>query len=99
MKQKVVTGVALISCLVAGSALWFASRGATGAPKPRVAAEPPALPENVPAAAPVAREGEIERGKHLVLTSGCHDCHTPFKPGPNGSYTETFAMMVPHVRN
>ena len=26
----------------------------------------------------------VARGKYLVNTSGCHDCHTPFKPGPNG---------------
>jgi hypothetical protein len=27
---------------------------------------------------------EIDRGKHLVDTSGCHDCHTPWKMGPEG---------------
>ena len=26
----------------------------------------------------------VELGKHLVTTSGCHDCHTPLKLGPNG---------------
>lgn len=25
-----------------------------------------------------------ERGKYLVTTSGCNDCHTPWKMGPNG---------------
>jgi hypothetical protein len=25
-----------------------------------------------------------EYGKHLTLVSGCHDCHTPKKMGPNG---------------
>ncbi|MDP9197937.1 MAG: diheme cytochrome c-553, partial [Pseudomonadota bacterium] len=27
---------------------------------------------------------QLERGKYLVTTSGCHDCHTPLKLGPNG---------------
>jgi hypothetical protein len=31
-----------------------------------------------------ARQAEIERGKHLVMTSACHDCHTPLKMGANG---------------
>lgn len=26
----------------------------------------------------------IERGRYLVNTSGCADCHTPMKMGPNG---------------
>jgi hypothetical protein len=25
------------------------------------------------------------RGKYLVTTLGCHDCHTPKAPGPNGA--------------
>ncbi|HUS30363.1 MAG TPA: c-type cytochrome [Kofleriaceae bacterium] len=32
----------------------------------------------------LAKRAEIERGQHLVMTSGCHDCHTPLKMGPNG---------------
>jgi hypothetical protein len=27
---------------------------------------------------------KIEKGRYLVSTSGCIDCHTPLKPGPNG---------------
>lgn len=26
----------------------------------------------------------VERGRYLVTTSGCHDCHTPLKMGANG---------------
>jgi mono/diheme cytochrome c family protein len=36
---------------------------------------------------PVAKltpEAEAARGKHLVMVSACHDCHTPFKLGPMG---------------
>ncbi len=34
--------------------------------------------------APAAKPSPLERGKLLVTTSGCHDCHTPLKLGPNG---------------
>lgn len=34
-----------------------------------------------PAATDAAR---VERGRYLVATSACTDCHTPFKMGPNG---------------
>lgn len=36
------------------------------------------------AAPPAAAAAEVARGKYLVTTSGCHDCHTPFKMGPKG---------------
>jgi mono/diheme cytochrome c family protein len=31
-----------------------------------------------------AKPSVLERGKLLVTTSGCHDCHTPLKLGPQG---------------
>ena len=31
-----------------------------------------------------ADESKVARGKYLVNTSGCHDCHTPWVMGPNG---------------
>jgi len=36
------------------------------------------------------------RGKYLVNTSGCHDCHTPFKPGPNGPEPDMTRMLSGH---
>ncbi|MBL7947031.1 MAG: hypothetical protein JNN32_13285, partial [Flavobacteriales bacterium] len=30
----------------------------------------------------------IERGKYLVETMGCHDCHSPKLMGPNGPYLD-----------
>jgi mono/diheme cytochrome c family protein len=35
-------------------------------------------------AADPAPAGDAERGKYLVDTSGCHDCHTPFKMTERG---------------
>jgi mono/diheme cytochrome c family protein len=40
------------------------------------AAEPPALDAELAA--------RVARGQYLVTTSGCHDCHTPLKDGPDG---------------
>jgi len=42
------------------------------------AAPPADQPQAMPSAA------EVARGKYLLETSGCHDCHTPFKLGPKG---------------
>jgi mono/diheme cytochrome c family protein len=40
-------------------------------------------PKSATKAAPT--EAELaKRGEHLVLVSGCHDCHTPLKMTPNG---------------
>jgi mono/diheme cytochrome c family protein len=38
----------------------------------------------------------IERGRYLVTTSGCHDCHTPAKPGPNGAEPDMSRMLSGH---
>jgi mono/diheme cytochrome c family protein len=38
----------------------------------------------------------VERGKHLVITSGCHDCHTPFKLGPKGAEPDFSRALSGH---
>jgi mono/diheme cytochrome c family protein len=38
----------------------------------------------------------VARGKYLVNTSGCHDCHTPFKLGPNGPEPDMTRMLSGH---
>ena len=38
----------------------------------------------------------VARGKYLVDTSGCHDCHTPFKLGPNGPEPDMGRMLSGH---
>jgi mono/diheme cytochrome c family protein len=35
-------------------------------------------------ASPEAAEDLVKRGKYLVDITGCHDCHTPMKEGPEG---------------
>lgn len=36
------------------------------------------------------------RGKYLVSTSGCHDCHTPFKMGANGPEPDMSRALSGH---
>jgi Cytochrome c len=54
---------------------------------------PPALSADKPAADKVAR------GKYLVNTSGCHDCHTPFKMGANGPEPDMSRMLSGHPQD
>lgn len=54
-----------------------------GAAAPALAAD--AAPPNV-----------VARGEYLVTTSGCHDCHTPFKVGANGPEPDMSRMLSGH---
>jgi hypothetical protein len=38
----------------------------------------------------------VKRGEYLVSTSGCHDCHTPWKMGPNGPEPDMSRMLSGH---
>jgi Cytochrome c len=42
------------------------------------------------------RGDKVARGKYLVNTSGCHDCHTPFKMGPKGPEPDLSRMLSGH---
>ena len=50
-------------------------------------------------ASAVPQQTQIERGKHLVDTSGCHDCHTPKKPGPRGPEPDMDRALSGHPEN
>ena len=43
-----------------------------------------------------AKKKLLERGKYVVTTSGCNDCHTPFKLGPNGPEPDMDRMLSGH---
>jgi hypothetical protein len=54
-----------------------------------------------PADAPVHADAEspedvVARGRHLVATGLCHDCHTPKKMGPNGLEPDMDRMLMGH---
>ena len=38
----------------------------------------------------------VARGKYLVSTSGCHDCHTPFKLGASGPEPDMSRALSGH---
>jgi hypothetical protein len=38
----------------------------------------------------------VARGKYLVTTSGCNDCHTPWKPTPKGAEPDMTRMLSGH---
>jgi mono/diheme cytochrome c family protein len=39
---------------------------------------------------------KVERGKHLVTTSVCNDCHTPWVMGPKGPEPDMTRMLSGH---
>jgi len=45
---------------------------------------------------PVHAEDKLARGKYLVTTSGCNDCHTPWKMGENGPAPDMSRMLSGH---
>lgn len=65
---------------VGGAALWLT----------RVDASTPAK-----SASPTQAE-RIARGKYLVSTSACHDCHTPFKMGDHGPEPDLSRALSGH---
>ena len=69
-----------------------ASKDAAAATAPQAAAPATQPPQDARARA----AGEVARGEHLVLTSGCHDCHTPLKMGPQGPEPDMTRKLSGH---
>jgi hypothetical protein len=38
----------------------------------------------------------VERGRYLLMTTGCHDCHTPYKMGPHGPEPDMSRQLSGH---
>lgn len=51
----------------------------------------PAVAQDKPASA-----AQVARGKYLVNTSGCHDCHTPWKLGDKGPEPDMSRALSGH---
>jgi hypothetical protein len=94
MTRPLVLSSILTTSVISAATLWLAAPEAGAAPpaaaKPQGAARP-AAPGSSPE---LARE--IALGQHLVLTSGCHDCHTPFKMGANGPEPDMTRQLSGH---
>lgn len=55
-----------------------------------------ALCFGTPAIAQMSQAELVARGEYLVATSGCNDCHTPWKMGPNGPEPDMELMLSGH---
>jgi hypothetical protein len=97
MKRNWVTTVAF-SSVVCGLAVWLASRPAVGAPPAAQNKPAPGANRVAASAAPAAdaQRALLARGEHLVLSSGCNDCHTPLKLGKNGPEPDMSRMLSGH---
>jgi hypothetical protein len=73
---------ARVGVLGLGSLLVWASAIACAPPPPPTAAPTPPDP--------------VERGRYIVNTGGCHDCHTPWKMGPNGPEPDMALALSGH---
>ena len=61
------------------------------------AAAATALPARAQATKPAETTADkLARGKYLVTTSGCNDCHTPWIVGPNGPEPDMTRMLSGH---
>jgi mono/diheme cytochrome c family protein len=49
-----------------------------------------------PAFAAEGDAAKVARGKYLVTTSGCNDCHTPWHVGPSGPEPDMSRMLSGH---
>lgn len=52
-----------------------------------------------PAMAEDKQAAKLERGKYLVSTSACNDCHTPWHIGPSGPEPDMSRMLSGHPEN
>ncbi len=61
-----------------------------------IGCQSPQPAEQVAVASTAPEANRIERGQYLVNTSGCHDCHTPWKMGENGPEPDMAKMLSGH---
>ena len=44
----------------------------------------------------LTEDAAVKRGRYLVSIAGCHDCHTPWKMGPDGPEPDMSRMLSGH---
>ena len=82
-RTRISTGLAALAIVALPGAIGFRTMEATQASGP-------------PAAAAAADPSRVERGKYLVSAMGCHDCHTPWKVGPQGPEPDMARALTGH---
>jgi len=65
-----------------------------GTPPTQVVHAAQAQPDSKPS--PMSQAERVRLGEHLVATSACHDCHTPWKVGPNGPAPDMSRKLSGH---
>jgi len=83
-----------ITAFTFGAALALSMQACSVSPEGTASAAQPLAPAAAPASPAAA--SPVARGEHLVLTSGCHDCHTPLKMGANGPEPDMTRMLSGH---
>jgi mono/diheme cytochrome c family protein len=99
-KAKQHTTRLALSLIAALAASAGSASAATEAPAAAAGADVASMSWSAYASMPSTATGpdaeRIARGKYLVTTSGCHDCHTPFKMGPAGPEPDLGRMLSGH---
>jgi mono/diheme cytochrome c family protein len=85
MKVRTVALISIPLSIAAGLVLGLVATGAA------YAADAPTK-----AAAPASDPARVARGKYLVDTGGCGDCHTPLKIGANGPEPDMTRLLSGH---
>jgi mono/diheme cytochrome c family protein len=78
-----------VTIALSGVVAWAAGSGGT-------AAQGTATTDAAGGTAKKTLTGAAARGKYLVDSGGCHDCHTPAKMGPNGPEPDMTRMLSGH---
>ncbi len=80
--------------LVTGAVVFLACGYFVPAQMRAVAAQEPSASTAKGKSAPGG--ASVERGRYLLTTSGCHDCHTPHKMGPHGLEPDMSRQLSGH---
>lgn len=94
-KNALLAAAFLLTALIPAATGCDPSAPAHASQERAVTAAPPAPPAATAAARP-DHAAQVARGRYLVSTSGCHDCHTPWKLGPNGAEPDMSRMLSGH---
>ncbi len=87
--QMMITLFALIGAFTASTACKDHGRDDVHRGEPASASAPDPKPGLTAAAM-------VERGRYLVTTGACHDCHTPLKMGPTGPVPDMTRALSGH---
>jgi mono/diheme cytochrome c family protein len=82
-----------VRTLLALAAVAFATTGAIAAAQSDA---PPKPDGKAGATAAKPSAALVERGRYIVATSGCNDCHTPWKMGEQGPEPDMSLMLSGH---